>query len=67
MNRPAPLFANERSAAAIFDMKPVEFRSLVEAGHLPGPKRIGEFERWDVEELRKIASGELAETGGMDW
>ena len=67
MTRFTPLFVNERSVALLLDMKPVEFRALMEAGHLPKPRLIGGFERWDVEALRKIASGEMAETGGMEW
>ena len=67
MSRFTPLFVHERNAALLLDMKPVEFRALMEAGHLPKPRLIGGFERWDVEALRKIANGEMAETGGMDW
>ncbi len=66
-NRPAPLFAGEKTAAALFDMAPGEFRQLVEGGHLPPPREIGGFMRWDVEELRRIASGEAMDGGGMAW
>ena len=64
---PAPIFASERSAANLLDMKPGEFRSLVEGGHLPGPRTIGGIDRWDVDELRKVISGEAALSGGMEW
>ena len=67
MGRPDPLFASDKNAAAIFDMKTAEFRSLVDGGQQPGPRMIGKFPRWDVEELRKIARGEFAESGAMDW
>ena len=61
----APIFANETSAARLLDMKPAEFRALVEAGHLPKGKEIAPgFVRWDTEELRKLAKGELARPDG---
>ena len=44
---PLPIFVGERQAAQLFDLKPVQFRALVEGGQLPKPKTIGEFERWD--------------------
>jgi len=62
-----PLFVAETSAAQLFDMKPAEFRRLVEAGHLPKARIIGGFPRWDVEELRKIARGESMDGGDMQW
>lgn len=67
MSRFNPLFVSKRSAAQLLDMRPAEFQALLEAGHIPKPRQIGRHERWDVEELRKIASGEMAETGGMEW
>jgi len=57
MSRPAPLFANDRNAAALLDMKPAEFRALVDKGVLPGPKNIAGYERWRVADLDAIASG----------
>ena len=62
-NRPAPILASERTAAQLLDMKPAEFLALVEAGHLP---KAGRFDRWDVEELRRIARGDAVD-GGMEW
>lgn len=63
--RPVPLFADERTAAQLFDMTVTEFRKLVEAGHLPRPRDLGEgMQRYNVEELRRIASGEAVEGGG---
>lgn len=68
MTAPAPLFASDRSAAKLLDMKPAEFLGLVDGGHLPRPRDIGGLERWDVEELRRIVRGDAAElAGGMDW
>ncbi|MBQ4824154.1 hypothetical protein J4729_06260 [Leisingera sp. HS039] len=61
MNAISPLFANERNAAKLLDMKPAEFRSLVEGGHLPRPIVRGGLARWDVEQLVKIWRGEAAE------
>lgn len=68
MHRPTPLFANDKTAAQLFDMKLAEFLSMVDAGHLPKAKEIAGIKRWDVEELRRIARGETADgIGGIDW
>lgn len=61
MGRHEPFFASEKTAAALLDMKPAEFRNLVEAGSLPPPKLIGDLKRWDTGELKRIASGEKIE------
>ena len=61
-----PILAGETKAAQLLDMKPADFAALVEAGHLPKPCKIGDFDRWDVDELRRIARGE-AVGGGMEW
>lgn len=62
-----PILASETSAARLLDMKPTEFRSLVEAGHLPRGREIAPgVLRWDTEALRRIASGEAIE-GGIEW
>ncbi|RJE83648.1 hypothetical protein D3P04_14645 [Paracoccus onubensis] len=50
-----PLFVRLETAAKLLDMKPAEFRQLVEAGALPGPVR---HERWDVEQIRSIMRGD---------
>ena len=64
----APILASERSAAKLLDLKPADFRALVDKGVLPKPAQIGEFERWDVEQLRAIASGDLASCAGViEW
>lgn len=65
----APILASERSAARLLDLTPAEFARLVEAGHLPRPREIAPgVKRWDVEELRRIASGEAAEgMEGVRW
>ncbi len=57
MPTPCLIFASERSAARLFDMKTAEFRELVKAGALPGSVRIGGFERWRVADLEAVASG----------
>lgn len=57
-NRPAPFLASEKTAAALLDMKPAEFRSLVQAGALPPPENFHGFQRWRVKELEAIASGD---------
>lgn len=50
-----PIFASVNTAAKLLDMKPGEFRRLVEQGALPGPVR---HERWDVEQIRAIMRGD---------
>ncbi|WP_225027681.1 hypothetical protein [Xinfangfangia pollutisoli] len=57
MSKFAPLFASERSAAGMLDMRPAEFRALVQAGALPEPIRIGPHERWSVVDLDAIVRG----------
>ena len=48
----------EKRAAKLLDMKPAEFRALVNQGILPRPRKIGPYERWDAEELRSIVRGD---------
>lgn len=64
-----PIFATEANAARLLDIKPSEFRRLVEAGHLPRGREIAPgLVRWPVDDLRRIASGEAAEgMGDVDW
>lgn len=62
-----PLFAGERTAALLFDMKYAEFTKLVDQGHLPRPREIGGFKRWDIEELRRIIRGDAATGEAMEW
>ena len=64
----APIFATERSAAKLLDMKPADFTQLVDGGHLPKPRDIAGMKRWDVEELRRVIAGEAAEgMGDVNW
>ena len=56
-----PIFARDVTAARMLDMKPAEFRRLVEQGALPPPVK---FDRWDVEALKSIMTGEAAKYGG---
>lgn len=69
MTAPAPILATESTAARLLDMKPGEFRALVEAGHLPRGREIAPgVVRWPVDDLRRIVSGEAAEgMGGVTW
>lgn len=63
-----PIFVTEATAAQLMDMKPAEFRKLVEAGHLPRPCEIAPgMVRWQVDDLRKIASGAAILGGDMQW
>lgn len=50
-----PMFASASTAARLLDMKPAEFRRLVDDGALPGPAR---YNRWDVDQIRAIMRGE---------
>ena len=67
MTTPTPIFANERSAARLLDMKPTQFTRLVEDGHLPKPREIAGLKRWDIEELRRIIRGDVATQEAMEW
>ena len=51
-------FVKETEAAKMLSMKPREFRDLVHAGALPGPRKIGPLERWDVEQIVSIVRGD---------
>lgn len=65
--RLAPILVSEAKAAQLLDMKPAEFRALVEGGHLPKGREIAPcVVRWDVDALRMIGSG-AAVDGGIDW
>lgn len=61
-----PLFASERTAARLLDMRPEAFRDLVDRGHLPAPVTIGTLRRYDVDELRRVIRGEAA-ADAMQW
>jgi len=69
MPSPAPIFASEVSAGRLLDMKPAEFRALVDAGHLPPGREIAPgLVRWPVDDLRRIVSGEAVEgMGDIQW
>jgi predicted DNA-binding transcriptional regulator AlpA len=65
--KPDTLFATEARAARFVDMPRPEFRRLVDAGHLPKPRKIGQLERFDLDELRRVVRGDLIGGGGMEW
>ena len=68
MTKVPPVLASERTAAQLLDMKPCEFRSLVDAGHLPKPRSIGGVHRWDMPELYRIIRGEAVDgMGDVQW
>jgi hypothetical protein len=64
---PDLLFASERTAARLVDMKPDEFRALVDRGLLPPPRKIGNVERFDLAELQAVIRGDLIGGGEMKW
>lgn len=61
-----PIFASEATAARLLDMRPADLRKLVEAGHLPRPRRIGGMERFDMAELTAVLRGDLIGGAGGD-
>jgi hypothetical protein len=61
-----PIFVSDVGAAKLLDMKPADLRAQVAAGNLPRPKQIGPFERFDVDELRRVIRGEPM-GGAMEW
>lgn len=70
MARPsAPIFASETSAAQLLDLKPAQFRELVQAGHLPRGREIAPgVLRWVTDDLRRIASGDASDgMGDVQW
>lgn len=69
MAQVTPLFAGETMAAKLLDLKPKEFRELVNQGHLPRGCQIAPgVTRWSTEDLRRIANGDAAEgTGSVPW
>ena len=60
MTRHEPLAVKAQTAAAMLDMPPAEFLRLVGAGALPPPVKIGQHERWRVEQLNAIIRGDAA-------
>lgn len=61
MPTPPLILASERTAAKMFDISCRDFLALVESGCLPKPTLVGgQFQRWRVAELEKIASGAAA-------
>lgn len=55
----APIAVAEKGAARLLDMKPAEFRALVDQGVLPRARKVGPYERWDAEELRAVMRGDF--------
>ncbi|WP_226782715.1 hypothetical protein [Oceaniglobus trochenteri] len=57
MGAQQPLFASDRTAARLLDMRPAEFRALVAAGALPPPIRLHGYERWEMATVEAIMRG----------
>ncbi|MPL79232.1 hypothetical protein SDC9_25108 [bioreactor metagenome] len=51
------IYATDRTAARLLDMRPAEFRDLVSAGALPAPLKIGQHERWSISDIDAIVRG----------
>jgi hypothetical protein len=64
-----PILATESTAAKLLDMKPAEFRRLVDDGHLPRGREIAPgLLRWNVEDLRRIVEGRAVDgMEGVKW
>lgn len=61
------ILASDRTAAKLLDMTRAEFRSLVEAGALPPPVKLGNaLQRWRVRDLEAIVTGDAAEQP-LEW
>jgi predicted DNA-binding transcriptional regulator AlpA len=58
MGHIAPIAVAEKNAAKMLDMRPNEFRNLVNEGILPRPRKVGPFERWDADELKAVMRGD---------
>jgi predicted DNA-binding transcriptional regulator AlpA len=58
--RHSPLAVRAQTAAAMLDMPHGEFMRLVERGALPPPVRIGQHDRWNVDQLTAIIRGDAA-------
>lgn len=67
MQREQPIFASEKTAARLLDMKPDDFRALVDRGHLPPPRKIGNLERFDLAELQAVIRGDKIGGGEIQW
>lgn len=62
MAKSSPIFASERTAAELLDMRVSEFRTLVTAGLLPRGREITPgLVRWSVDDLRRILAGEAVD------
>lgn len=63
----APILAADSTAARLLDLSLTDFLRLVSEGLLPPGREIAPgVTRWDVETLRRIASGQAADEG-IDW
>lgn len=53
------ILAKDTTAAKMLDMRPSEFRRLVEGGFLPRGREVAPgMVRWPVEDLRRIVNGD---------
>lgn len=64
-----PIMASEATAAKLLELSAGQFKQLVDTGVLPRGREICRgIVRWDVEELRRIARGDMAECmSDVDW
>ena len=61
MTAPNPIAVSDKTAAKMFEIPHAEFRRLVDEGLLPRPVKLGQHERWKVEDLERVMSGQSTE------
>jgi hypothetical protein len=67
MGIPQKIMVDAATAAKMMDMSIEDFRGLVEIDVLPPARMLGSLERWSVDDLRAIATGEALDNGRMSW
>lgn len=60
MNKAFQIAVRDVTAARLLDLPTPEFLRLVAAGALPPPTKIGGHDRWLVERLQAILTGDAA-------
>jgi predicted DNA-binding transcriptional regulator AlpA len=55
---------SDKTAAKMLDLPKAEFQRLVGEGVLPRPVKLGDAERWRVEDLQRALDGQQTGLGG---
>lgn len=64
--QPFKLALTDREAAKSLSLTLSEFKGLVEAGSLPGPVRIGPYQRWSASTLSAVIDGDNIGNSGFE-